>query len=259
VQEEEVEEGAQEVQEKSSPASGLRHDSEGGPPMKKHLILICAACALQLGLVSSASAGTLDQHQENQTAAPALFGGGSPQSLAQTFTAGITGGLDQVDLMLQKLNNPPDPAIKVEIRSTSAGAPGPLGAVLASASVPISSVGNDLAFIPVPIAPPIPVTAGTQYAIVAYNAGVIGNAASWGEVVVGNPYAAGAAYINTASFPPDSGWSDPGAGTDQAFRTYVVPSPTVTGKRAAALKKCKKKKSKKKRKKCRKRARKLPV
>jgi hypothetical protein len=224
------------------------------------ILVLTGACAALLGGASSASAGTLDQQQPNSDAAPALFGNtDGPQSLAQTFTAGISGSLDQVDLLLQKLNNPPDPSITVEIRSTSAGAPGPLGAVLASASVPISSVGNSLAFVPVPIAPPIPVTAGSQYAIVAYNAGVIGNAASWGQVVVGNPYAAGAGHINVASFPPDSGWNDPGDGTDQAFKTYVVPTPAKTGKRAAALKKCKKKKTKKKRKKCRKRAKRLPV
>jgi hypothetical protein len=210
--------------------------------MRKHLILICAACAaLQLGLVSSASAGTLDQQQENQTAAPALFGAGSPQSLAQTFTAGITGGLDQVDLMLEKLGTPPDPTIKVEIRSTSAGAPGPLSAVLGSGGVATSSLGNSLAFMPVTISPPVPVTAGTQYAIVAYNAGVIGNAASWGEVPTGDPYTRGGAFTNGAALPPDSGWFDD-TGADQAFRTYVGPSPAPLPVPVAKKKKCKKKK-----------------
>jgi len=42
-------------------------------------------------------------------------------------------------------------------------------------------------------------------------------------------------------------------------RPSIVPAASETGKRAAALKKCKKKKSKKKRKKCRRKARRLPV
>jgi hypothetical protein len=229
--------------------------------MRKQLIVTLAACtALQLGLAASASAGTLDQHQDDQTGAPALFGPvEGNQSLAQTFTAGIGGNLDQVDLMLKKLGTPPVDSITVEIRSTSAGAPGPLSAVLATAGVPMSSVGTSLAFVPVAISPPVPVTQGNQYAIVAYNAGVIGNAASWGEVVTGNPYPGGAAFINVSSFPPDDGWNDPGVGSDQAFRTYVAPASTVPAP-VAAKKKCKKKKKHRsaaaKKKKCKKKKRK---
>jgi hypothetical protein len=216
--------------------------------MRRIGLVFGVAAALFVGVTGSASAGTLDQHQDNSDGAPALFGNtDGPQSLAQTFTAGISGGLDQVDLMLEKLGTPSVPSITVEIRSTSAGAPGPLSAVLATASVPTASLGNSLAFVSVPITPAVPVSAGTQYAIVAYNAGVIGNAASWGEKISGNPYAQGTGYINVTSFPPDGGWVDPGVGTDQAFKTYVVPSPAATPTPTPTpmkRKKCKKKKHK---------------
>jgi hypothetical protein len=215
--------------------------------MRKIGLVFGVAAALFLGATGSASAGTLDQHQDNSDGAPALFGNtDGPQSLAQTFTAGIGGGLDQVDLMLEKLGTPPVPSITVEIRSTSGGAPGPLSAVLATASVPTASLGNSLAFVSVPITPAVPVSAGAQYAIVAYNAGVTGDAASWGEKISGNPYAQGAGYTNFASFPPDGDWVDPGIGTDQAFKTYVVPSPAATPTPAPTPKKKKKCKKKKK-------------
>jgi hypothetical protein len=201
-----------------------------------------AAAALLLGVTGSASAGTLDQHQDNADGAPALLGNTSgPQSLAQTFSPGLPGKLDQVDLMLEKLGNPPDP-ITVEIRSTTDGAPGPLSAVLATASVPIASLGSSLAFVSVPITPAVPVTVGTKYAIVAYNAGSFGNAASWGEVVTGDPYGSGAGFTNFSSFPPDGGWLDPGVGSDQAFRTYVAITPPATPAPSPKKKKCKKKK-----------------
>jgi hypothetical protein len=48
--------------------------------------------ALLLGIAASASAGTLDQQQTSFNGAAGVF---TTQSDAQTFTAGITGDLDQ--------------------------------------------------------------------------------------------------------------------------------------------------------------------
>jgi hypothetical protein len=217
------------------------------------------AAALMLGVSASASAGTLDQHQDNADSSPALFGNtDGPQSEAQTFSPGISGHLDQVDLMFEKLGNPPSP-ITVEIRSTTAGAPGPLSAVLATASVPTAGLGSSLAFVSIPISPAVPVTVGTQYAIVAYNDGAIGDAAAVGEQVTGNPYAAGTGFANFTSFPPDNEWIDTGVGSDLAFKTYVVPTPPATPA-PGHRKKCKRKKHKRsaasaKKKKCKKKKR----
>jgi hypothetical protein len=199
--------------------------------------------ALVLGVAGSASAGTLDQHQDNADSSPALFGNtDGPQSEAQTFSPGISGQLDQVDLMFEKLGNPPSP-ITVEIRSAAGGAPGPLSAVLRTASVPTAGLGGSLAFVSIPISPAVPVTVGTQYAIVAYNNGAVGNAVGVGEMVAGNPYAAGTGYANFTSFPPDDNWIDAGVGSDLAFKTYVVPSPATPPNPTPAprKKKCKKK------------------
>jgi hypothetical protein len=245
-----------------------------------------AAVAGTLVAAASASAGTLDQQQTdvsfNSPDGFPLVGnppGAFNQSGAQVFTAGISGALDQVDLSFNKSDNPPNPTITVEIRSASGGTPGGNAAVLATATIPGAGIGAAQAFVPVTIAPAVPVCAGTQYAIVAYNAGSAAGSFGWGQspsVVMGNPfdaYPAGGDFNSPDALPPNTTWN-PGPG-DLAFKTYVVPgapctpppslpaSPIFTpaadtGQRAAALKKCKKKKSKKARRKCRKRASALP-
>ena len=57
--------------------------------------------------------------------------------------------------------------LTVQIRDGSATAPG--DTVLASASVPTSAVTSSESFVPITIASPASVTAGTQYSIVALN------------------------------------------------------------------------------------------
>jgi hypothetical protein len=117
------------------------------------------------------------------------------------------------------------------------------------------------------------VTAGTQYALVAYTAHVANDYAGW-RYESADPYSQGAAFFSHDPLPPQGGWMENGSGNDFAFKTYVVPAPpaapaapsssNVTGQRAAALKKCKKKAKKKdwtktKLRKCKKKARKLPI
>lgn len=213
---------------------------------------IAAACAGSVALPGAASAGTLDQQQPN--------GGGASlqiqnmQSLAQTFTSGRSGRLDQVDLKLSAGGTPTLP-LTVEIRNAAAGSPG--GTVLASGSIPASAAPATTAFASLGFATPAPVTAGTQYAIVAYSANVNPNRWNW-AVDATNPYAPGSNFFQAVS-PPGPTWTGQ-PGSDLSFKTYVLaPTSTATGRRAAALKKCKKKRSKAKRKKCKKKARKLPV
>jgi hypothetical protein len=201
----------------------------------------------------TALAGTQDQQQAQHDGGMLGTANGTAQNQAQTFTAGVSGGVDQVDLDLRQLSTLVP--LTVQIRNVAAGAPGTT--VLAGGSVP-SAGAADIAFVPIHFAAPAPVVAGTQYAIVAFVADTPG-AWSWGHSAAANPYTGGGAFTNTGPPPPSNSWS-PDA-TDLAFKTYVVPSAATgpTGQRAAALKKCKKKHSHKKRKKCKKRAKKLPV
>jgi hypothetical protein len=196
-----------------------------------------------------AVAGTLDQEQ-------ASVAGGSDNvvgtsALAQTFTAGISGGLDQVSLYLYKTGSP-TADINIEIRDGSGSGPG--SNILAGRSLPPSSILTTGAFVPVSLAAPVAVVAGTQYAIVVWSS--TGNATpyNWGLAAT-DVYPRGGVF-GTSSGP----WMSNGS-LDYAFRTYVVPTPTPgpTGQRAAALAKCKKKHSHKARKKCKKKANLLPV
>jgi hypothetical protein len=220
---------------------------------RKVWIATAAACAACFAAPGAALGGTLDQQQPN--------GGGaalqvqSMQSVAQTFTAGLSGGLDQVDLKLSAAPVAPLLPLTVEIRNTAGGSPGTT--VLASASVPAPAPPTTT-FVPVAFTTPPPVAAGTQYAIVAYNADTGLRFWSW-AVEASNPYTAGASFFQ-ASSPPGSTWTE-FTGSDLTFKTYVLTAAgtAATGQRAAALKKCKKKRSKAKRRKCRKKARKLPA
>jgi hypothetical protein len=221
---------------------------------RKVLTAALAAACMGCVVVPGASAGTLDQQQPN--GAGVGYDVDSTQSMAQTFTAGLSGGLDQVDLKLSASASGVTLPLMVEIRNAAGGLPG--GTVLASGSIPAPSAppSGSPAFVPIRFASPASVTAGTQYAIVAYNADVVPHFWGWADVAT-NPYAPGSALFQAAS-PPGPTWTNI-AGSDLGFKTYVVtPTATATGQRAAALKKCKKK-PKAKRKKCKKKAKKLPL
>src|SRR4051812_1534517 len=197
------------------------------------------ATALFLGATSSASAGTLDQQQTSSNANGALL---PDQTPAQTFTAGISGVVDQVDLKLIKLGTPP--ATTVEIRNVAAGKPG--STVLASASIPGSAVGTTAAFVPATFTTPAPVTAGTQYAIVAYGPGVGGaNVTGWEYQSATNPYPNGSMFVTNEAIPPVDTFSEFPT-SDLAFKTYVAPAPPTppTNTAQPAPKKCKKHKHK---------------
>ena len=227
-------------------------------------LITAVAAAAALIPAAGASAGTLDQQQTLSN-----FGGlqvDSTDSKAQTFTAGLTGQLDQVDLALSGMSV--TTPLTVQIRDGSATAPG--GTVLASASVPTSAVTSSESFVPITIASPASVTAGTQYSIVALN-----DSSGWfwyaGKTNTASAYEGGRLY-SSPNGPPGTGpWFEGNTMADFEFKTYVTPSPPpgtggsgtgaapATGERAAALKKCKKKRSQKAKKKCRKKAKLLPV
>jgi Ca2+-binding RTX toxin-like protein len=145
---------------------------------------------------------------------------GPGQGFAQTFTAGISGGLDQVDLVLGKVDTPPGPAT-VEIRDASAGQPGT--GVLAAATIPLSAIGTAPAFVPATFATPAPVTAGTQYTIVVYADGDDGGSVSWGYQHPDGGYPGGSMFSTSTGLPPGPPWT-PLGDLDTAFKTYVVPA-----------------------------------
>jgi hypothetical protein len=186
-------------------------------------VLTAAVC---VALPASASAGTLDQQQTDVSGGMAVIvvdPSSITQSLAQTFTAGSSGALDQVDLHLGRFDASTPGPLTVEIRDvvSTTGAPGT--SVLASATLPGASVPVGVGgLVAVHFASPPTVTAGTKYAIVAYSGD--SNAYVWGRGT-GDRYAGGGNFASAAS-PPSTWFVAP---SDLAFKTYVLTGPTGTG------------------------------
>ena len=173
------------------------------------------------------AAGTLDQQQTDTASNPAYIesiDAGAVtinESHAQTFTAGVSGRLEPVDLPLA--GGAADPLI-VEIRDTTGGAP---GAVLVSASVPASSVPDQgFQWVAITFDAPASVRSGTQYAIVAHTVdGWPGGYAWFGSQ--GDTYAGGGAWSNLTTSPSFTAhWA--GGFDDQAFKTFVTAPDTPT-------------------------------
>jgi hypothetical protein len=196
------------------------------------LLGVLAALTLVATAPPASAAGTLDQSQTSSTAGEEPFGGPFFM-LAQTFTAGITGDLDQVDLLLNRVGNPGD--LTVQIRTVSGGVPS--STILGGATVAESSVVEGfLGWVSVPLSLPVTSTAGGEYAIVISAPGVSCGTPclsfyAWGTAL-GNPYSGGDAMTSVDS---GSTWfplvGNDNVTTDRAFQTYVTPAKTRHCKR----------------------------
>ena len=210
----------------------LRRDVSGKrltPPPRSRMRRRALAAAVfvsaaLLAVIPSAGAGVLDQSLPGLRTNAATFVSDSHYR-AQTFTNGLTGALDQVDVAVGR--NSPSASLLVEIRALSSGLPS--GPVLASESLPAASVpfaSFPSAFFSVPLAPPAPVTAGVQYAIVlsSSSCGFI-NCYMWALGTLGDPYPAGSGFVSEnagATWTPFNVFGS----TDLPFKTYVLQAPT---------------------------------
>lgn len=214
-------------------------------PMRRRLaVLTATVTALLLPTSPVAALGTLDQQQTSEEDnAHFIY---ATVEAAQIFTAGITGQLDHVDLLLNTGpdlggSGTPDSDLTVEIWTTAGGlpaspVPGATGTVLA-ANIPKGQPTW------AQVAISAPSVAGTQYAIVLSSPGssVEGcqgdppdpgqDCWQWFFDADGNPYTGGALY---SSLDSGATWAAVG-GSDAAFRTYVTPpAPSVAASLADA-------------------------
>jgi hypothetical protein len=227
------------------------------------VLAIVTAAGFAIAAPNSAIAGALDQSQPNAMANYEPVGGNN--GAAQTFTAGLSGPLDQVDLSINAMSCTPD--LVVELRTVDSGGhpTGTIRAVTAVSrgNVPSFNGGSPPAGLtPATFSSPASVTAGAQYAIVLPGVGT-NTCYAW-YLETGDPYPGGMGFFSaTESFTSLPSY-------DFSFQTYVQqPSPPATtvpstGQRAAALMKCKKtanKKNwtKKRLRKCKKKAGLLPL
>jgi hypothetical protein len=199
--------GARRERSTQRPRSALRSQAAA--------LTLCVSAAV-LAVIPSAGAGVLDQSQPTLSGVSAAVS--DIQQDAQTFTNGITGSLDQVDLALGKVAAANLP-LTVEIRTVSSGVPA--GAALATETVSAASIpaGSPNAFVSVPLAPPASVTAGVQYAIVLKSSCGSEFCYLWALGPQVDPYLAGSALWRPNAAAAWVRLVD----EDFAFKTYVGP------------------------------------
>lgn len=208
------------------------------PSLRRLLLLAALAVAALLLMPHHAKAAAIvDQDQSSYCG---CFGSvDNDISWAQTFTAGVTGAIDHVEVPIWYQPSwasaaiPAEPLV-VDIQSTLPDG-SPSGTVLASTSVPLPELTQyccSVPFAPVSFAVKPHQVAGTQYAIVLHT-----------DAYCPNPYSSwdtrSACYIGwlatTGYFDPARpGWIDYGDATGwhsigtavMAFRTYVVTDST---------------------------------
>jgi hypothetical protein len=180
---------------------------------KTRWFALVVALAFLLG-ASAALARTLDQAQEDTSNCARAVD--DFQDTAQSFTAGLSGDLDQVDFNLGPLATDA-PAVAVQIRTvtTTAGGDVPNGTVLATETVAPVTAWNT-----VPLDPTVPVTAVRDRARRQWRRRVLVGK-HHGRLRGGNP---------SANFL-GIGWMA-AVGCDQAFRTYAA-APAVRPTQAA--------------------------
>jgi len=166
--------------------------------MRRRLLsLLLALVAVPLSPGSALAVGTLDQ--EALPGSPEFCCGFGGQLIWQTFTAGLSGGLDTVSIWASS----PGGTFDVTLREVDGGG-SPTGVILAAGTASPSAIGwTDIALTPV-----VSVTSGTMYAI------VMATPIPW---VIGAAYAGGAAAYTAGGLPA----------SDIAFRTFVTVAQPI--------------------------------
>jgi hypothetical protein len=147
---------------------GRGHEGDIVPRRLRRLIPLVLATGLATfaSTAGTAAAGTLDQSQTKFNAALPF---GKSRQAAQTFTAGLDGNLDRVDLYARFAQPPATTCMRgsgitVELRTALADAP--TDTTLAATSIPGLSMPTTFEFVSATFAAPAVVTAGNQYALV---------------------------------------------------------------------------------------------
>jgi hypothetical protein len=187
--------------------------------LRRFSIVALAAVLLVVPGAATAQSPTLDQSQSRFVTPLGVAG---PEAMmAQTFTAGLSGGLPRVDLAVNTGEVQPNSPLAVELRSTSGGEPS--DQVLATASVPAQPCCTSIAWVSFPLQPVVPITAGTLYALTLRAPNFSVPTYGWwfypSSGPLGDVYPAGDAW-----FLESPGQWIEGTGAfagDFAFRTYV--------------------------------------
>jgi hypothetical protein len=188
------------------------------------LTRICLALAIfTLSVATAQAVAILDQEYDFQSSV-ANSTNGNVGEIGQTFTVGIAGTLDHIEVLMFRLGGIFDPTGDpiLSVYATSAGLP--TGAPLATATVPEANVPfTTAAFVSFDVnSAAIPVGLGDVLAFAISTTSEVGPYFLLTHGDTGQPedYAAGTVV---SRFLPAGPWS--ALTQDHGFRTYVVPVP----------------------------------
>jgi len=184
---------------------------------------LVAALALTVAMPASAAAqGDLDANCPGPREMSFSSMGGGNSRVAQTFTAGITGGLTVAAVDVTKSGTAGD--YRLDINEVD-GSGVPTNNVLASTTVSDAAVPAGSSLVTGSFATPAQVTAGLQYALIITRPGSSGLA--WGTRL-GNDCPGGMFFANTQTSPPFT----LGDTYDVVFEVFVLesdpPETTIT-------------------------------
>jgi hypothetical protein len=174
---------------------------------------------LSFKVLMSPLPGTMDQHQNVHDTSVGFA------VSAQTFVAGVTGSLNAVSLWSDGADGSSPVTVELCTGTTGIDCAGAAPTVVKPAVVATGVLGSSALVVPsnsvqwfnFVFSSPIPITAGTHYAIV-----VLGDAAWAGTAA--NTYGNGAAYGNEGSWGALNG----APVQDLTFQTYVTPGSSST-------------------------------
>lgn len=177
---------------------------------------------------SAATTGFLDQYYEPTSLQSGIIVEDS-QTVAQTFTVGLSGVLDRVEVELARNIPIPSPeGVTVEIRSTLPGG-SPSSNVLASVFIPAADIWTSYQFIECDLTSfGLTVAEGDVLALVLSSDAsyqLANNPFPWHGDVPGG-YPRGAGYVDIHTDEIHTGFFE--THYDFGFRTYVVPEPSDT-------------------------------
>jgi hypothetical protein len=186
------------------------------------IVAVAAVLLVVPGAAKAQSPSPLTLDQSQSLFVTWLGVTGPEAMMAQTFRAGLSGGLSQVELAVNTGEVQPDGPLVVELQSTSGGEPS--GQVLATASVPAQPCCTSLAWVPFQLQPVVPITAGTLYALTLRAPGFSGVPTyGWwfypSSGPAGDVYPAGDRWFLDAPGQWIEGTGD--LAGDFAFKTYV--------------------------------------
>ena len=186
--------------------------------MKRRALAICASLLI-VALIPGSTLAIPPTSNLDQSNEPSGSDWGGGQTMAQTFTAGKTGMLSKVGLSLA-IDGSESVDVNIEGVDGSAQPDGSIVATSYSDTVSGSSDETN-AWYYFSFAPPLSVTANSQYAIVLSTSNVV-----W-YAVEANPYHGGQAFTSGGSTAGPWTQAGPGGNDDWTFRTYVDTASTV--------------------------------